>query len=356
MNMTRAQGEQFFAEETTPPTSPSVDVIIPAYNAARFIKETIASVLAQTYLPRKIIVVDDGSTDETRAVVEGLKSDLIELIATPHVGVSHARNTGIRAAKADYIAFLDSDDLWLAEKLAFQIEKLQANPQAKVCYSEASYINAAGNEAPLLFPIPACGCGDVFAKVMSCFFAISGSASSVLAERKLVLTTSLFDEKLAYLEDLDFWARLALITEFEYVPLPHVKIRSHSYSTTRMEKKRHSEEIIEDSMFSIPYVFERYAADHAYSERTINRLYADLFYKCLLYRAIGRLPAFLQRLEAETPALYKQMQARFSLRLSVALLFAYYLRIPARLRLFFHTGSIFLGGKRAAAYFRACRA
>ena len=105
-------------------------MVIPAYNASRFIGETIQCVLNQTLLPRKIIVVNDGSTDQTVDIVEGFQSERIELISVKNGGVSRARNLGIRASQADYIAFLDADDLWHVDKLNAQMEALTSPPPA----------------------------------------------------------------------------------------------------------------------------------------------------------------------------------------------------------------------------------
>ena len=122
----------------------SIDVIIPAYNASKYIAETIESVLAQTLLPNKIIIVDDGSTDDTVEIVEKFYFDLIEVISIPNGGVSQARNVGIHASNADYIAFLDADDLWEPEKLSAQAQALELHPHKKAVYSYAIMVNELG--------------------------------------------------------------------------------------------------------------------------------------------------------------------------------------------------------------------
>src|SRR5437868_1326235 len=104
-----------------------VSVVIPAYNAAQWIEETIATVLAQTYRPLDVIVVDDGSMDETRSAVKKF-DDQIRYIHQPNSGVGAARNTGIRSARGEYVAFLDADDLWDAHKVEEQIALLHRCP------------------------------------------------------------------------------------------------------------------------------------------------------------------------------------------------------------------------------------
>jgi teichuronic acid biosynthesis glycosyltransferase TuaG len=102
---------------------PMVSVVIPAYNAAPWIAETLRSVLSQTFQDFEIIVVDDGSTDDTAALVAKFKG--VRLIRINHAGVSTARNIAIQSASGEYIAFLDADDLWLPRKLELQIELLE---------------------------------------------------------------------------------------------------------------------------------------------------------------------------------------------------------------------------------------
>ncbi len=109
--------------------SPFVSVIIPAFNSERFIKETLDSVLHQTYKRLEIIVVDDGSTDNTAQQVEGYHSS-IRYVRQDNAGVGSARNAGLRHASGDYIAFLDHDDLWLPEKLNTQLSAAARHPES----------------------------------------------------------------------------------------------------------------------------------------------------------------------------------------------------------------------------------
>ncbi|WP_369726014.1 glycosyltransferase family 2 protein [Bradyrhizobium sp. LLZ17] len=106
-----------------------VSIVIPAYNAERFIARTLASAQAQTYEKLEIIVIDDGSTDNTRSVVEAIAATdkRLELISTPNRGVARARNLGIENARGPYVAFLDADDLWHPTKIARQVEALDTH-------------------------------------------------------------------------------------------------------------------------------------------------------------------------------------------------------------------------------------
>jgi len=128
--------------------NPTVSVIIPAYNQANFIGKAIESVLRQTYQDFEIIVIDDGSTDNTEEITRGFKDKRVKYIKKykKNRGISVARNIGIKTARGKYIALLDSDDEWLPEKLDKQINILQSeSPEVGVVYSNLCYIDENGN-------------------------------------------------------------------------------------------------------------------------------------------------------------------------------------------------------------------
>lgn len=115
---------------------PKVSVIIPAYNSSRYLAETIESVLAQSYREFEVIVVDDGSTDETLAVAQRF-APTVRALTKANGGPASARNLAMQHASGDYLAFLDSDDLWVADKLEKQVAFLESNPQVALCYGQA---------------------------------------------------------------------------------------------------------------------------------------------------------------------------------------------------------------------------
>ncbi len=115
----------------------TVSAVIPAYNAAKYVERAIESVLAQTRKADEIIVVDDGSTDNTADVVRQF-GDKVKFIRQENAGASVARNTGIEAATSEWISFLDADDEWLPEKLKLQTEHLQRNPD--LAWTTGNYI------------------------------------------------------------------------------------------------------------------------------------------------------------------------------------------------------------------------
>ena len=127
---------------------PKVSVIIPIYNAEKFISGTIESVIAQTYQDWEIIAVDDGSTDKTPEILTKYKKKLssnLQVITQENSGVSIARNKGIPAARGEYIAFLDHDDLWTPEKLEKQVKLLDSNKELGLVYSDSYVIDECGN-------------------------------------------------------------------------------------------------------------------------------------------------------------------------------------------------------------------
>ena len=122
--------------QTTPIHHPLISVIIPAYNAQDFIQKALDSVLAQSYSHYEVLIVNDGSTDNTEALVKTYHDPRVKLISQSNGGLSNARNTGIKNAKGNYLAFLDADDYWIAEKLEKQIEILRRHPEVSFCSTQ----------------------------------------------------------------------------------------------------------------------------------------------------------------------------------------------------------------------------
>lgn len=181
--------------------NPVISIIIPAYNRAWIIKEAIDSVLAQNFYNFELIVVDDGSTDNTREVLVSY-GDKIKLIRQNNRGVSAARNNGILSSNGYYIAFLDSDDIWLPGKLETQFEFFQNNPDALICQTEEIWIKNGKRMNP----------GKRHKKVSGFFFEKSlklclVSPSAVMMKKSLFDMVGLFDESLLACEDYDMWLR-----------------------------------------------------------------------------------------------------------------------------------------------------
>jgi glycosyltransferase involved in cell wall biosynthesis len=187
-----------------------VSVVIPTFNYGRYLRRAIASVLAQTRLPDEVIVVDDGSTDETADVVRGFEG--VRYIYQANQGVSCARNRGISEARGEWIAFLDGDDWWLPEKLMLQLEAAAACPDAALVYTGSCTVTPQGGRS-VNHPIPPSRIWQRL-RYRNC---ISGG-SSAMVKREVLMRERGFDERLTACEDWDLWVRLARKYQFAVVP------------------------------------------------------------------------------------------------------------------------------------------
>ena len=180
---------------------PLVSVIIPTFNRGWIVQEAVESVLAQTYAHTELIVVDDGSTDNTRALLDQYKD--ITIVCQQNKGVSAARNRGVGIAAGEYLAFLDSDDFWLPEKLASQMAFFKTHPAAMICQTQEIWIRNGKRINPK----------ERHRKVSGLFFERSlelclVSPSAVVIKKKLLEDVGGFDEALPACEDYDLWLRI----------------------------------------------------------------------------------------------------------------------------------------------------
>ena len=211
----------------------TVSVIIPTYNRADLIGQAIESVLVQDYPHVEIIVADDGSIDDTAAVV-GAYGNRVRYLALPHRGLpAIARNAGIRVATGKLIAFLDSDDLFLGNKLALQVAALAQDPAVGVAYSNGRYFRTTPNEPVgcVLDGLPTPS-GWVFGELLVGNFL---APPVVLIRRTALDAVGWFDESRALyaVEDFDLWLRLASYVPFVYAPGHVAAIRRHAGGISR---------------------------------------------------------------------------------------------------------------------------
>ena len=202
-----------------------ISVIIPTHNRANLISRAIESVRKQTIDDRiEIIVVSDGSTDNTREVVSGY-SDVRFFEYFPGVNGNHARNTGVKNAGGDYVAFLDDDDEWLPEKLSRQIEAMQKE-NAGLSYTGVRIVY--DNEGIQYLGRPG-ESGDLKKRILidNCI----GSTSTVVVKKSLFEEAGGFDEKLGALQDYDLWIRLCQLTRVSCIPEP--MILYHNYTNKK---------------------------------------------------------------------------------------------------------------------------
>lgn len=210
-----------------------VDVIIPAYNASAYIRETLASVAIQGSVLAKIIIVNDGSNDNTSEVVTQFVTEhpslQIQIINQANAGLSAARNAGIRASTAPFIALLDADDVWVADKLNKQLTVFNqsSNDRLGLVYCGYSLINQ--NSTPLPSSIGVIKPklrGEASKKLLTGNF-ISGSGSAVLIKSEVFQKVGLFDESLRAGEDWDMWLRITQQFHVDFCHEDLVLIRLH---------------------------------------------------------------------------------------------------------------------------------
>ncbi len=199
------------------PGAPHVSVVIPAYNAADSIGGALASVFAQTFKEVEVIVVDDGSTDGTAAVVEAM-GGRVTLIRQVNGGPGAARNTGIRASRGPLIAFLDADDCWLPHKIEAQVAYFRVHPQTGLLHA-ATTGRAEDAAGPRVFDTHPRPPRHVFCDLFHTDYDIA--TLTVMVRRDVLDTVGLFDERReVHVEDWDLWLRIAARFPIGYLPQP----------------------------------------------------------------------------------------------------------------------------------------
>ncbi|MFP3870359.1 MAG: glycosyltransferase family 2 protein [Syntrophobacteria bacterium] len=197
---------------TSGPLSPEISVVIPTYNRAAMLVEAVQSVLAQETTDFELIVVDDGSTDETERKLARFGPHL-RYIRQEHAGVSAARNRGLEFCRASLVAFLDSDDLWLPGKLRIQQKYFAEHPEVYICQTEEIWWRNGRRVNPKKrHRKPS---GDIFRRSLDLCLV---SPSAVMVRRELFERVGYFDEGLPIAEDYDFWLRVAVDYPVPLIP------------------------------------------------------------------------------------------------------------------------------------------
>lgn len=206
----------------------NISVIIPTWNRAERLVNALQSVFSQSLPPAEVIVVDDGSTDNTREIIHRQFPDARYLFQQ-NKGVSGARNTGIKAASGDWIALLDSDDHWQPDKLEQHCEQLRTWPDYKICHSDEIWIRN-GRRVNAMKKHAKQG-GHIFRQ---CLPLCVISPSAVLIHRDLFNEVGLFDERLPACEDYDLWLRICALHPVLYIDKPLItKTGGHADQLSR---------------------------------------------------------------------------------------------------------------------------
>jgi len=224
----QARREQIYSSPHKDGFAPTISVIIPAFNAEKTIAETIASVQNQTFSDFEILVINDGSTDNTLEVIQTIKDPRLHALSYENGGLPVARNRGISHSRGDFIAFLDADDLWFPDKLELQLAALQAQPEAGLAYSwtyykfeseEDSYADTSNSFE-----------GNVYANLLLKNFLQSGS--NPLVRREVIDSIGYFDPQLKSCEDWDFYLRVAAKWSFALVKKVQIIYRQSATTMT----------------------------------------------------------------------------------------------------------------------------
>ncbi|MFH1230501.1 MAG: glycosyltransferase family A protein, partial [Planctomycetota bacterium] len=212
---------------------PLISIIIPAYNRGHLLKRTIESVLTQTFHDFELIIVDDGSTDDTKEVVGNLqkRDSRIKYIWQKNSGApARPKNTGIKNSKGEFIAFLDDDDEWLSQKLEKQIQLFRNSQKRNLGFigCNAFIVNGKNNKTQeYITP----RYKNIFRKLLESDFI--WSSSSIIIKRKVFDDIGLFDERLKMADDWDMWIRIARKYDFDFVPEPLLKYFWHEENFTK---------------------------------------------------------------------------------------------------------------------------
>jgi glycosyltransferase involved in cell wall biosynthesis len=252
--------------------TPRISVIVPAYNAAVYLPHAIDSVLAQTYLSWEIVIVDDGSTDNTRAVVESYRpklQDRLRYIRQPNRGVSAARNTGIRAARGEFIALLDADDVWLPRRLERGVKAMDADPDAGLVHARVARIDTRGSVTGQLKVEPKYLSGRIARHIYTRHAHLI--CTTVMFRKSCLETTGWFDEAMQVTEDRDLWFRIALRYKVAYIDEVSAYYRLSPSSTTA-----NLERLLKGQLYFVAKHHKSGAASRLEQLQALGNIYREL--------------------------------------------------------------------------------
>ena len=289
---------------------PKVSVIIPAYNSMPCLIEALDCVFQQTLTDFEVIVIDDGSSDDTAAWVKQVSDRRVKLISQANQGPSGARNTGITYARGEYFAFLDADDLWHPTKLEKQVRCLEQNSTVGLVYTWVALIDRQGKPTGRVFASHAEG--NVWQSIVERNIIWCGS--SPMVRRQCWETVGLFDRGLSTLEDWEMWIRIASGYPFAVLKEPLTYYRQLSTSLSK------NWQLMEQSFYLvIEKIFQSAPPEQLYlKHRSYHYAYICLAWKCLQ----SKNKDYQQAHHFHTAAIASNPQLRYSLeyiRLSLAL-------------------------------------
>lgn len=261
-----------------------VSVIVPVYGVEQYIAQTVQSVLDQTYENFELILIDDESPDRSIEICQQFTDPRIKIVHQQNRGLAGARNTGIRHAEGDYLAFLDSDDLWLPEKLEKHVEHLENSPKVGVSYCRSAFIDEEGNplgiyQTPKLTDITL---GQVLCRNPISNGSVPVMRREVLEEIKFqdnihgTVEDFYFDDRFRESEDIECWFRIAILTDWQMEGIPEsltlYRVNSGGLSANLPRKQESWERVIEKTRSYAPEVVAQWENPaRAYHLRYLSR-------------------------------------------------------------------------------------
>jgi glycosyltransferase involved in cell wall biosynthesis len=253
--------------------TPLISVIIPTYNSAKYLPETLESVLKQTFKDFEIIVVDDGSSDHTPDVIKPYL-DRVKYVQKSNGGPASARNLGLTHAKGEFVAFLDADDIWNSKKLEQQIKIMQSMPEVGIVHTGVQVIDADGQEVLLNHKDRKDSKTYSF---MDLFNKNKIATSSVLVRAECFKKVGAFDEnpEIISLEDYDLWLRIAAQYKIYFLAEPLLEYRIHNQGISQNIQRsyRAEEKVVLDNA-------KRFNQKFPYIRKILSKRLSQIYYEC----------------------------------------------------------------------------
>ncbi|MDV2992674.1 MAG: hypothetical protein N4J56_002328 [Chroococcidiopsis sp. SAG 2025] len=285
-----------------------VSVVIAVFRCEKYISATVQSVLDQTYKNLEILIVDDESPDRCVAICQQFTDTRIQIIRQRNRGLAGARNTGIRHAQGEYIAFVDGDDLWLPSKLEKHVEHLNNSPHVGVSFSRSALIDEMGNRlGTYLMP----QLENISPECLLCDNPVGNGSAAVLRRETLDAIafterldgtpekspeTFYFDERFRQAEDVECWLRIAIQTQWQFAGIPEAltlyRVNSGGLSANLLKQLEYLEQVIEKTRSYAPEFISKWekpakAYHMRYLARSAVRLKAGAIAVKLMHRALA---------------------------------------------------------------------
>lgn len=291
-----------------------VSVIIPVYQVEKYISTTIKSVLEQTYQGFEIIIVDDGSPDQSIEICQQFNDARIKIIRQKNRGLAGARNTGIRHAQAEYLAFLDGDDIWLPHKLEKHVEHLESSPNVGVSFSRSALIDESGKpNGTYLMP----KLKEITPPCFLCDNPVGNGSAAVIRQEVLAaikfqdnlygeVEDFYFNDHFRQAEDVECWLRIAILTNWQFEGIPEAltlyRVNSGGLSASLLKQLESLQKVIDHTRSYAPELIAEWEKPAtAYQLRYLARSAVRLQNGSMAVKLINQAIKTYSRLVLEEP-------------------------------------------------------